>query len=85
MRTINVIDYNDFPKMMGVKLAVVEVSKKNACEGCIFYKEYGEYGKCTRNESAAKAEEMQCVAAWRYDGKDVIYREATEEEVEKFN
>lgn len=82
MRAINVIDYNDFPAMWGVKLAVVEVSKKNACKGCIFYEEYG---KCSRNASAAKAEEMQCVGAWRYDGKDVIYRKATEEEVEHFN
>lgn len=82
MKRVNIIDYNDFPKMMGVKLAVVEVSKKNACKGCIFYKEYG---RCTRNASAAKAEEMQCVGAWRYDGKDVIYRIATDEEIEKFN
>lgn len=82
MRTINVIDYNDFPAMWGAKLAVVEVSKKNACKGCIFY---NGGSTCRRNELAAKAEEMQCVGAWRYDGKDVIYREATEEEVEHFN
>ena len=82
MRTINVIDYNDFPVLWGVKLAVVEVSASNGCDGCIFC---NGFLKCSRNESAAKAEEMQCVAAWRYDGKDVIYKGATEEEIEKFN
>lgn len=82
MKTINVIDYNDFPRMMGVKLAVVEVSKKNACKGCVFYLGCG---KCWRNASAAIPEEMQCVGEWRYDGKDVIYRIATDEEIEKFN
>lgn len=84
MKTINVIDYNDFPRMCGVKLAVVEVSKKNACKGCIFHSGYAK-GGCKRNESAAMPEEMQCVSAWRYDSKDVIYRIATEEEIEKFN
>lgn len=82
MKTINVIDYNDFPKMMGVKLAVVEVSKKNGCDGCVFN---NGYGTCRRNEFAAKAEEMYCVSAWRYDRKNVIYRIATDEEIEKFN
>lgn len=82
MKTINVIDYNDFPTMMGVKLAVVEVSKANRCEGCIFY---NGGSTCRRNEFAAKAEEMHCISAWRYDKKDVIYRIATEEEIEKFN
>lgn len=82
MKTINVVDYNDFPRMCGVKLAVVEVSKENRCDGCIFY---NGGSTCRRNESAARPEEMQCVSAWRYDGKDVIYRMATEEEIEKFN
>lgn len=82
MKTINVIDYNVFPRMCGVKLAVVEVSKKNGCDGCIFKTDGG---RCSRNESAARPEEMHCVSVWRYDGKDVIYRIATEEEIEKFN
>ena len=83
METIKVIDYSDFPRTMNVKLAIVAVSKKDGCNGCIFNKGFG---YCNRSYSGAgpKVEEMQCVGQWRYDGQDVIFRLATDEEIEKY-